>query len=418
VPEGFYAASGPDAEELMGYHLNRGMNREGEFVSARQLREHFYQPGLISGRLDDYGDALVAEAVKRLGDVRQLLAGAKVPPPSVELLSAPAITGEEEVTITFRVRDQGGGVGGVMFYVDGQPQTGRQAGTFADETQSRTFALPSGARRIEVAALNRAGVEGPRQTVMATLTGPARDAALHILAIGVEKYQAPGLDLKHSVADAQAVADEIALRAKPLFKRGVLPPKVLKDGDASLAGIERTFAEMKARMKPEDTLVIFLAGHGEAPIGKGYTFLPSDYQRGVPTPAGEGLSEARLRKLLAESPRQTLLLLDTCDAGGAAEMIEAAYERLNGVSKHVVIGASRRGQFAKEGFKGHGVFTAALLRVMQSKPEDEADRILRVTDLRVYVDREVRRIVREMGSSYQQTVSGFLGSANFALVAR
>jgi hypothetical protein len=402
----------------MGYHLNRGMNREGEFVSARQLREHFYQPGLISRRLDDHGDALVAEAVKSLGDVRQLLAGAKVPPPSVELLSAPAITGEEEVTVTFRVRDQGGGVGGVMFYVDGQPQTGRQAGTFADETQSRTFALPSGARRIEVAAMSRAGVEGPRQAVMATLTGPARDAALHILAIGVEKYQAPGLDLKHSVADAQAVADEIALRAKPLFKRGVFPPKVLKDGDASLAGIERTFAEMKARMKPEDTLVIFLAGHGEAPIGKGYTFLPSDYQRGVPTPAGEGLSEARLRRLLAESPRQTLLLLDTCDAGGAAEMIEAAYERLNGVSKHVVIGASRRGQFAKEGFKGHGVFTAALLRVMQSKPEDEADRILRVTDLRVYVDREVRRIVREMGSSYQQTVSGFLGSANFALVAR
>ena len=79
TPEGFYATSGPDAEELVGYHLNRGKEREGEFISARQLREHFYQPGLISQRLDANGDALVAEAVQKLGDVRELLAGAKAP---------------------------------------------------------------------------------------------------------------------------------------------------------------------------------------------------------------------------------------------------------------------------------------------------------------------------------------------------
>ena len=397
--------------------LNRGKDREGEFVSARQLREHFYQPGLISRRLDADGDALVAEAVKKLGDVQQLLSGAKAPPPVVDLLTGPEVTGEEEVTITVRVKDRGGGVGGLVFYVDGQPQTGRKVGVVADGTESRTFALPPGGRPIEVAALSRAWVEGARQVVMATLTGPARDAALHILAVGVEKYQAPGLELKHSAADAQAVANEIAIRAKPLFKRGVSTPMVLKDIDASLAGIEGAFNKLKARMKPQDTLVIFLAGHGEAPIGKGYTFLPWDFKRGAPGDAGEGLSEVRLRKLLAESPTQTHLLLDTCDAGGAAEMIEAAYERLNGVSKHVVIGASRRGQFAKEGFKGHGVFTAALLRVMKlKKPDDVKDRTLRVPAIRVYVDQEVRRIVRAMGSSSQQTVSGFLGSANFPLI--
>ena len=413
TPEGFYATSGPDAEELMGYHLNRGKDREGEFISARQLREHFYQPGLISRRLDLDGDALLAEAVNKLGDVQQLLSGAKAPPPVVELLTGPEVTGVEEVTITVRVKDQGGGVGGLVFYVDGQPQTGRQAGLPADGTESRTFAGPPRLRRIEVAARNRDGVEGARQVVMATLTGPARDAALHILAVGVEKYQAPGLELKHSAADAMAVANEIAIRANSLFKRGVSTPMVLTDSDARLAGIEGAFDQLKARMKPQDTLVIFLAGHGEAPIGKGYTFLPWDFKRGAPGDAGEGLSEARLLKLLSESPTQTLLLLDTCDAGGAVEMIEGAYARLD---RHVVIGASRRGQFAKEGFEGHGVFTAALLRVMNRKPDDEADRTLRVPAIRVYVDQEVRKIVREMGSSSQQTVSGFLGSANFPLI--
>ena len=146
----------------------------------------------------------------------------------------------------------------------------------------------------------------------------------------------------------------------------------------------------------------------------GYTFLPWDFKRGAPGDAGEGLSEARLRKLLAESPTQTLVLLDTCDAGGAAEMIEAAYERLNGLSKHVVIGASRRGQFAKEGFEGHGVFTAALLRVMKlKKPDDVKDRTLRVPAIRVYVEQEVGNIELEMGSSAQQKVSGFSWECQF-----
>jgi hypothetical protein len=42
TPEGFYATSGADAEDLLSYHLNRGKARAGEFISARQLRERFY----------------------------------------------------------------------------------------------------------------------------------------------------------------------------------------------------------------------------------------------------------------------------------------------------------------------------------------------------------------------------------------
>lgn len=187
----------------MGYHLNRGKDREGEFVSARQLREHFYQPELISRRLDADGDALMAEAVKKLGDVQQLLAGAKALPPLVELLSDAEVSGEEEVTIKVRVKDRGGAIGGLKYYVDDVPQDGRQAGFFADGSESRTFPYPPGRRRIEVAGLSRDRVEGARQAVMATFTGPARDAALHIFAVGVENYKSLKPELRHSTADAR-----------------------------------------------------------------------------------------------------------------------------------------------------------------------------------------------------------------------
>lgn len=431
TPEGFYAASDDSAEGLMGYHLNRGASREGEFISARQLREHFFQPNLISQRLTADGDRLMANAVAKLGDVRQLLAGAKAPPPKVELLGLPAATpgqpgdlpelsGNEEVTVQVRVTNQGGGIGRLNFYVDGQLQQGRQAGMASDGTETRTFALPPGRRaRIEVSATNASNiVESARQALWGTVTGPVQDGALHIFAVGVQRYQDSRLDLGHSAADAESVSSEIASRARPLFKRGVFVAPVLLDSQASLDGLERGFAALKANIKPQDTLVIFLAGHGEAPIEQGYTFLPWDFRRGAAGPAGEGLNEKRLRNWLAQSPGQTLLLIDTCDAGGAVTMFDGAYERLSTVSRKVLIGASRQGELAKEGYQGHGVFTAALLRVLGGKPADGDEPELGVVRLRADVESEVRRIQRELNSTSRQRVSGFLGSANFPLVRR
>jgi hypothetical protein len=417
TPEGFYASSGPDAEALMGYHLNRGRDREGRFVNARQLRAQFYQPTLIAHRLDADGDALLANAVAHLGDVRTLLAGTSAAPPQVELLSPAELTSEGEVTVTVRVTDQGGGIGPLRFYIDGKPQSGRQGGSTAG-TEIRSFSLEPGRRGIEVAGTSRGGVEGPRQAVLATVTGPSQEAALHVLAVGVQHYAPPEPELKHSAADATRFAQELAAHAKPLFRRGVFVAPVLVDPQATLDGIEQAFQALRAGIRPQDTLVIFLAGHGEAPLGRGYTFLPSGFRRGAQGDAGKGIDEQRLLGWLAQSPgRHTLLLLDTCDAGGAVAMIEGGYQRLSTLSQQVVIGASRRGQFAQEGVDGHGVFTAALLRVLNARQPDGADPVLRVARLRDDVESEVGRIVRSLGP-YRQQVSGFLGSANFPLALR
>jgi hypothetical protein len=83
-----------------------------------------------------------------------------------------------------------------------------------------------------------------------------------------------------------------------------------------------------------------------------------------------------------------------------------------------MIGASRQGEYALEGYQGHGVFTAALLRVLRAKPAEGAEPELRVTRLRADVEDEVRRIQREQRSTYLQRISGYLGTANFPLVRR
>ncbi len=196
TPEGFYAASGPDAEDLMGYHLNRGKDGAGQFIPAGQLKERYFQPGLIARRLDPDGDELVAAAVRDLGDVRELLAGSGGRKPLVELLSPAQLETEGEVQVRVRVRDQGGGTGRVIYRLDGVELEGRQAGVFADGTESRTFSLPRGGQArettttITVSAQNARGVESdPVQVRVRVRPGTQAAPALHLLAVGVSDYQ-------------------------------------------------------------------------------------------------------------------------------------------------------------------------------------------------------------------------------------
>ena len=68
--------------------------------------------------------------------------------------------------------------------------------------------------------------------------------------------------------------------------------------------------------------------------------------------------------MLRQSPINTLLLIDTCEAGSAENLVADAYRRLNSLTQQVVLGASRSGQLARGGDQDHGVFTAARLAAM------------------------------------------------------
>ncbi|MEY4753341.1 MAG: hypothetical protein RJA44_1016, partial [Pseudomonadota bacterium] len=318
TPEGFYDAA-PDAGQLVGYHSNRGRDREGVYTGAAQLRDRYFNPALLTRRLLPGGDELLGAAVKQLGRVDELLASAANVPPEIEVDAPEIRDGDSEVTVSFRVRDNGGGIGQLKFYVDGQPVEARQSGVVGGQTMTRTFALAPGQRSIQIAATSRGGVDGPTsKPIQVVLKGNRPEPNLHILAIGVENYRDPNLRLRYSVSDAEQIANQLASRAQPLFAR-VLPPRLLKNEQASLAGIEQAFQDLKTQIRPDDTLVIFLAGHGEARVGT-YTFLPWDFQRGASGPGGEGLNEARLFRMLDQSPARTLLLIDSCDAGGIVEL--------------------------------------------------------------------------------------------------
>ncbi|MFM7361809.1 MAG: WD40 repeat domain-containing protein, partial [Cyanobium sp.] len=108
TPEGFYDAS-PGGAELFGYHLNHGRNQPGTFITSAQLQQQFFRGDLIARRLAGE-EATIADAVARLGDVRQVLAAGKPPLVTADPSAGPPLRylPNGDVEVRFRVVDQGG----------------------------------------------------------------------------------------------------------------------------------------------------------------------------------------------------------------------------------------------------------------------------------------------------------------------
>ena len=426
TPEGFYATSGPDAEELVGYHLNRGKEREGEFISARQLREHFYQPGLISQRLDANGDALVAEAVQKLGDVRELLAGAKAPAPVVELLSEAQITTAGDVPVKVRIKDQGGGIGRLIYRIDGIEFEGRMVGIAADGTDSRTFTLPpqQGQREITVSATNARGVESvPVRIVAQVQPRPSAAPSLHVLAIGVSLYRDKELHkgVRFAARDADTMGQLFRAQGARLYQS--VNVRVLSDAQATGDAIRTALTELASRIAAQDVFVLYLAGHG-ASFDRDYHFIPWDaVYTSTAALRQRSLTHEHFRELLAKIPAtKTVVLLDTCSAGGFGRQDgrnigeKDAIDRLSRLTGRAMIAATADDKMAIEGEGGHGAFTFALLEGLRGKADRNGNGTVEVHELADHVQERLPEITRKWG--YEQFPFSAMEGHFFPLVPK
>lgn len=148
------------------------------------------------------------------------------------------------------------------------------------------------------------------------------------------------------------------------------------DEQATRAGIRSALEEVAHQAQPQDTLVVFLAGHGTM-VGQRYYFIPHEFRRR----AGSDLeSDIRAQGLPADTladwegtvpALKRVLVLDTCQSGGAVAIartgrnpfaLRGAIERLSRAQGVFTIAAAATGEEAQEVSElGHGVLSYALL---------------------------------------------------------
>jgi hypothetical protein len=269
---------------------------------------------------------------------------------------------------------------------------GQPSATLEDE-----ITVTAGPNRLVAYGFNRDNVKSKDAPLVFTgAESLKRKGTAYIIAVGVNEYENPQYNLKYATADARSFGDEIRARQMQVGEFEKVEVLQLLDKDATkaniLTAIKRLAGDsgppsLKAgpfdalkRVQPEDTVIIYYAGHGTAQAQRFY-LIPHDLgymgdrtkltEDGLKTMLAHSISDLELEAAVEGlDAGHLLLIIDACNSGQALEAEEKRRGPMN--SKGLAQLAYEKGMYiltAAQSFQaaleaaqlGHGYLTYALV---------------------------------------------------------
>ncbi len=496
-----------DGRGLIGYTLNAPDRRSAEFIQIGQLYPSFFRPDLVglSFRNSAPARAELAAQRARIGAVAQVLANGL--PPAVSLTDvcghdsasrasdcpAPQArladqirndgvieTSAEEVLVDYRVAPAPGGKFGAvtirrnqavikprLFAMEEDPKFRRYEAAVPVGMGENTITLSpvtedgqveaSADRSVALKIVRVAAAQpGPERTAAMPLQPPqadakpeARGATLYLLSAGVSQFQQKALNLANADADAASVAKMFAGSNMPVYARAEIT--TLLNGEATSEAIEAALRTIAAKARPDDLVVLFLAGHGQQVDGHYYyapvefgTADPALFQRALGNAPGadqalddlfrrEGLGQDKLLPIVQSiQAARVAVVLDTCFSASIATQ-DAVLRRdsnatvtqtlghasgrfvLSSATALALDGAAGAGALPSDK-QGHGLFTSFLLRGLQGEADSDHSGRVDIYKLAVFTKRHVEQATAAM-PQVQEPAYFFTGSDFFDLRA-
>lgn len=414
TPSGYYDAS-LGADNLIGWHLNRGKDNAADFFPASRFRSTFYRPDVIAKIFStlDEGEAVRLanlEAGRRV-DVQPVKVQ-NVLPPVVEILS-PRDGGSlsaTSVTVKYNVRTPGDApITGLRARVNGQ------AVSLSDIRNQKTATGGAGEvvipispqnSEIQLFAENRNGVSTPAvlRLAWAGKKAEAREEAiykpkLYVLAVGVAKYANQDYDLDLAAKDARDFAATMQAQQGKLY--GEVKVRLLTDAKATRDNVVDGLEWLKKEVTARDVGMMFLAGHGMNDNTGKYYFLPHniDPSKLLRT----GVPQTDIRDTLNNLAGKAVFFVDTCHSGNALGTaktrgldsdINAFVNELASAENGVVVFTAATGrQFSLEDPAwGNGAFTKAVVEGLTGKADFQKTGKITHKGLDYYVAERVKQL--------------------------
>ena len=449
TPDQFYRAS---KSRLQGVSFRA----QGKLYPFEQFDLRFNRPDLIVGRLGLAAPGMAESLrqayehrLKKMGFTAAQL-GKDFHMPQIDFAAGDVPVSTSELTLKLHVQanDDQYGLDRFIAYVNDVPVFGN-AGvpvTAHGHTAATDLTVPlvPGRNKVQVSVLNSEGVESLRPTVYTNATAEPVASDLWLVTIGVSHYQNSRYDLRFASKDAADVATLLTSRYLPNSHTGTAHVLAVTDADATRDGIHAARAWLQ-QARPQDTVVIFVAGHGMTDPDQNYYF--GTYDIDPAHPATHGLPFEEFENLLdGIAPLKKLLLVDTCFSGeierdepmavgpapGAGSVTMRAFRAMRGINVTAddpagaaatgsgaaaatpvyarfqqewfadlrrgtgaaVISSASGNEFALEGEQWHnGVFTYAVLDGLKNgKADRNGDGVVTVSELEGYVIDAVREL--------------------------
>lgn len=400
---GFYSASAK-GDQHVGYHINRGAEREALFLPCDRFKAVFYRRDLIKAIVKHGSES----RARSEGVVIPEVDVTEVLPPTVELSSDPLVR-DRQVTLRFKVespRPDHNPVQRVWMlqneYFAWEATTLSASGGYTVKRPLRPgpntftlFAKGPNSSSLPVTFTVQGPAAGP-----ATAGDGIKTGNLYLLCVGVSQFAAPddaaahGFNfLKYAHKDAAAVfnalgksqfsseVDEHVLPVNKAFNE--VHAKLLLNEQATKGAIrdalEALCAQIQARDETHpaerDVLFIFLAGHGVRPKGTDKLFF-WNYDLDLKRLRETALSMIELGSIASAVPGELVIAMDACHSGLSGSNTftgvnaEELARQIHAVNERGIyfMNAARGDQKAIEHDElGHGIFTHALLTALRDE---------------------------------------------------
>jgi hypothetical protein len=414
TPEGYYDAS-LGAEDLIGWHVNRGLDHEADFFPASRFRDRFYKPEVVSTVLRTLD---IEAALKESGATATAPITAEALPPVIKILSPQEgsnVTGSP-VPIRYSVRSPSGErVTTVEIKVDGRPLSGGQgvivlehAPTSPDVEQEGTVSVPV-EKDATITLLARAGERSSeavnlhvswKPPTMPTLPAAAGvpKPKLYVLAVGISHYKDSTLTLRYAAKDAADVATAWAAQQGGLYSEVVT--RTLRDEQATREAVLDGLDWIERETTSRDVALVLLSGHGDNDADGGYYFLPYDVD--PDRLRRTGVPDIEIRRSLAHVSGKALFFFDTCHSGsvmsgrkgGKGTDINGFVNELASAENGLVVFAASTGRefaYEQDGWN-NGAFSKALIEGLTGKADLSGKGVITVNALEYWLAERVKTL--------------------------
>ena len=438
--KGYYNSSEKGAQYL-------NVKFEGKDYTIDQFYDVFYRPDIVAAKLRD-------EDISGLVTITMQDA-IKSPPPVVEIASKISDTDQHKVKVCYQVKSTGGGIGevrlfhnGKLIQSDGYYKEMSRSGSdktqlaslnsksiyedmrsiaikeklgsipIASKSKGEVFkdcreveAIP-GENEVSVTAFNSSNtVQSYMKTVSFNSKLKQEEPHLYILSIGIDQYKDNNVNLKYAVKDARDMEEKIKVQAATLYNPRNIHYELLTDRESTKANITSKINELIEKVKPQDSFILFVAGHGVL-LQNQYYLLTHDYNGNISENSVISSNEIVEMSKKIKSLSQ-LFIFDTCHAGGVDTIISGLYDaRMSVLAKkmglHIYASASDK-QAAMDGYKGNGLFTYSLLDGLNNNRQADRnkDGKVSIVGLGEYSKKMTMNISRQIGHEQTPLIINF-----------
>lgn len=440
TPDGLFDAS-PGAMKLMYYMVGL------EVVELAQLKERYYEPGLLARVI-----GLDRTALRRVEGIEDQ-AKALYP----KLIEA-SINGD---IVNVRLEKRSGGLGNTVVLLDGKieiiPDANpeRRESFGIDLSKYAEYFYPDSANHLSLIFYNADGwLQSPPHPLEYT-PGGAREKGdpsnpqptvslndksdqklintMYALIVGTSDYEGGSIDLLFPDKDAVAFREMLSLAGAALF--GANMEIKLLTTPAAAGGMKSSKDEIRAALKdfaakaePKDIVLVFLSGHG--------TTWPENSEKGqfyylTSENAGFDFTQAQNRdKAIPQDSlqawirevkaRKRILILDACNSGQVVKQLDLgakggglnadqrrALESMKDRSGFFVLAGSAadKSSFEDPRFR-HGLLTYSLLRNIPKVAAADKNRAVNVGKLFQEVREDVPKLAQEINKVQEPKLIG------------